>query len=299
MKTTIFLHSTTGNTRVVTRFAAAQLRAAGHDCHIHDIVKHPEPPPLDDLDLIGIAAPTMYFRATFAMERFVGRMRPPAKPKPAFLLATAAGEPGAQFSVLAELLAPKDIVTLGAHWVMAPSNWPPHLIAVKLVGPATPLIAAIVRRVPASKWVLGTLWPQACEPQPKDRETLRVFLADIIRQAATGDLAGAPSPKSLLRSLPGADAMGRLSTPEMAAKATRPRIHHKRCTACGVCVCLCPVGCISRDHDDEVPRVGANCTGCWACYNHCPEGAISGWMSPRGLGRYPGPSRAARELFRA
>ena len=76
-------------------------------------------------------------------------------------------------------------------------------------------------------------------------------------------------------------------------------IEDKGCRGCTLCVEVCPVSCITRSGDGAIPVVGDSCTGCWACFNQCPDGAISGWTVKRGLGRYHGPSRTARELFRS
>ena len=55
MRITILLHSTTGNTRLVTRYAARRLEAAGHDVTVHDIVKRrgEEPALLRHRSLLG------------------------------------------------------------------------------------------------------------------------------------------------------------------------------------------------------------------------------------------------------
>ena len=125
MKALILLHSATGNTRLVALYAASRLKMDGYQVDVHDIVKKPTPPSLDDVDLLGVACPTMYFRPTFAMQRFIARM-PAAESvrRPAFLLATCSGDPGAHFPLLAEQLASRGFYTLGARHIIFSTSWP-------------------------------------------------------------------------------------------------------------------------------------------------------------------------------
>ena len=46
-----------------------------------------------------------------------------------------------------------------------------------------------------------------------------------------------------------------------------------RCTGCGVCVEVCPVGAIALENG-KARLDEAACTGCGACVDVCPEGAI-------------------------
>ena len=64
MNVLILLHSVTGNTRLLARYAASCIGQAGHDCRLHDIVEKPAPPGLGKVWLLEIACPTMYFRPT-------------------------------------------------------------------------------------------------------------------------------------------------------------------------------------------------------------------------------------------
>jgi len=50
-------------------------------------------------------------------------------------------------------------------------------------------------------------------------------------------------------------------------------VDSKKCTACGVCVGICPVGAISIGDVAEVDR--EKCTGCGRCVIECPAGALS------------------------
>ncbi|MBN1190214.1 MAG: electron transfer flavoprotein subunit alpha [Dehalococcoidales bacterium] len=46
----------------------------------------------------------------------------------------------------------------------------------------------------------------------------------------------------------------------------------EKCTGCGLCISVCPFGCLSMQ--DNRPRVNESCTLCGACRDACPCGAI-------------------------
>jgi NAD-dependent dihydropyrimidine dehydrogenase PreA subunit len=301
MKIQIVLHSTTGNTRLVTRYAAGWLAAAGHDCAIHDIVRHPEPPAMDDVDLLVVAGPTMYFRPTLAMERFVARLPnvPAEQRKPAVLLGTCMGEPGAHFALQAEQLAYKGWAVLGAHWVLCPSNYPTHLAGMRPIhfsAGLEPLLSRMSRLLRPLWW---TIWPLAGgEPDHVDRDKLDRFLERMLRKVAAGALHDTPAPNHLYRGIPTCNSMGRLFPYHLVDDMVKITIASERCSRCGNCVRVCPVGIVTRDHDEQVPRVGRGCSGCFACYNHCSDDAISAIATPAGKGTYHGPSPTMRALFK-
>ena len=299
MNTIIFLHSSTGNTRLVTRFAAARIRALGHDCSVVDITRHPEPPSLDDVDLIGLSCPSMYWRPTVVMERFIARL-PSARPgpKPAFQLATASGDPGSHFALAAEQLAYKDWITLRAYFVPMVNNWPSHRAVSERIPFAGPEAEGITGGRPHLRPSWGWLWPDVGEPVLRYRDGLERFVEDVLIMAENNDLSAAKPPNKLWRGRRWMAAVGRLMTQDQMRLATNIQVDADRCTRCGTCVRVCPVGCLTRATEDEVPRMGTDCTGCWACFNHCPDGALSGMSAPHGAGRYKGPSAESRELFR-
>lgn len=302
MRCTILLHSTTGNTRLVARSARDHLEERGHSCTIFDVGKRREAPQLEDVELLGVACPTMYFRPTYVMERFVARLPVATSgPKPAFLLATNGGDTGAHCALLADQLRHKDYVAIDAHVVKFPSNWPPRRAAVSRVASAEPIAELFANVAPRSLPYLAMLWPDLQDASPSSPAKLETFLDRIIEKATLAgveELAHAHWQRHLPSGSPMSVIAGRMLDVHKMRKATNISIDRDTCSRCGTCVLVCPVGCIVRESDDDVPVVGDNCTGCWACFNKCPEGSIAGFASPAGQGRYRGPSRRARELFR-
>ncbi len=301
MKIAILLHSTTGNTKVVTRFAASCLEDAGHDVEVYDIVKHKNQvlPIFDDVDLLGVSCPTMYFRPTFAMERILARLAPiQGASRPAFLLATCMGEPGAHFAICAEQLRYKGWIAVDAKWVLAPSNWPTHFHAVEKTEHTTPIGTWLNHLYRPGRPLWGSIWPYSLLPDEGDRRDLERWLEGMLEKVAEEPLDRAPTPQQLHRSFPGAGLSGRIFAREHVEKSIALSIDEATCTRCGTCSLICPLDAIEQVHADAVPRFIAGCTGCWACLNRCPEGAISALGTPLGVRQYSGPPRAMRELFR-
>lgn len=302
MNCLILLHSTTGNTRLVTRYARAHLEREGHVCTIHDVVRHGEPPSLEGVDLLGVAGPTMYWRPTYVMERAVARL-PSAAPgaaPPVFLLATAGGDPGSHFALLAELLAHKGFITVGAHFTSFPNNWPTHRAVMGPIAWAEPYAERFARQVPGARPALSVLWPDVADASPRAPAKIEAFLDRIVatveRARRDGAAPKGPAPEELYQGVWMTKAIGRLMDVSKMRLGTRISIDPNRCSRCYTCVLTCPVGCVARE-GDGAPSVGATCTGCWACYNACPEGAISGFGARAGAGQYRGPTKRAREIF--
>ncbi len=305
MKCTILLHSATGNTRLVAEFAVRRLTEAGHQCVLHDVVQNPEPPDCSDVDVLGVAAPTNYFGQTRVMQQFLDRLVPPPKPvdappRLAFQLGTCGGEPGAHFVTQAEQLERLGWLTLGARAVSFPDSWPPHRAITKPLSFTASIGQALGAKLSPLRSLLSLPYPDMHQPTHRTVSRLGRFIDRVARRAAVRDHLAAQSPDDLARERPRATVhLGRAMTLEWIRRCTVIRIDAQRCSRCGTCVSLCPSGCLTRDDDQSVPRVGTTCVGCWACYQHCPEDAISGWHAPAGKGRYSGPDHTTIEAFNA
>jgi ferredoxin/menaquinone-dependent protoporphyrinogen IX oxidase len=296
MKILILLHSTTGNTRLVTRYAAEYMRQAGHEVVVHDIVRRDALPAMDDVDLLGVASPTMYFRGTYAMERVLARMpNVEGAPRPAFLLVSAAGDPGDHMPLQAEQLAYKGWRVIAGRLVIAPSNWPQHIAAARPLEPLAPLAESLVRRVSAARLIAAFAWPNVGVTDERGLKKLERFLDETLTRAAGGSEVTAASPDELGGPFKVTRYLGRMFQLRMLDLGLQ--VHEDACSRCGLCVRLCPSGAMQREDDDALPRAEEGCTGCWACYNGCPERAISGKGAPRGHGQYPGPPLSMRRVF--
>jgi len=67
----------------------------------------------------------------------------------------------------------------------------------------------------------------------------------------------------------------RLKQTEQGGGATRLAavVDGEKCTACGLCQRVCPVGAITLDNIARIDRT--RCTGCGQCVAECPQGALS------------------------
>jgi NAD-dependent dihydropyrimidine dehydrogenase PreA subunit len=56
----------------------------------------------------------------------------------------------------------------------------------------------------------------------------------------------------------------------------KPKIDEKKCTGCGTCVDVCPVGCLEIDSKKKKAKLARpdDCIKCGACEASCPAKAI-------------------------
>jgi len=55
-----------------------------------------------------------------------------------------------------------------------------------------------------------------------------------------------------------------------AWRVFKPVFKHTKCTQCGICVLVCPEGCIGQGADDYYYPDFEYCKGCGLCADECP-----------------------------
>lgn len=309
MKALVLLHSATGNTRLVTKYAARRLADHGVEAQVHDVGRRREAPSLDGVEMVGVAFPTMYFWPTLPILRAIDALPRPARPTPAFVLSTAAGDPGAALTIAVERLQARGYLPVAGHWVIASSSYPLHRAAMRFLDtapvvrgvnrPVEEALRVVWRRWPAVRPWVGVAWHRASETLPVDRDALDRFLASVAEQARAIVVDGAQAPPPDLRGqvIAALDRMGRMYPLEKPVGAAGLRFLHAACTRCGACRKACPTGCVVAE-EGGLPRFTTDCVGCFACYNACAHGAVAAALTPPARGRYPGPSPEMRSVFR-
>lgn len=57
-------------------------------------------------------------------------------------------------------------------------------------------------------------------------------------------------------------------------RSTRPVLNRDDCRLCGLCVVVCPAGCIRQYEDGYFHRDLDYCKGCGICASECPAHAL-------------------------
>ncbi len=298
MRIAFKIHSTTGNTKLVADYAAGWFRNQGQRVSTRNIELNFGYEELDSADLLVLACPTMYFRPTLVMEKFVQGLPslPDGERRPVFLLGTCMGEPGAHFPLLTEALEPKGWKTMGAHWVVCPSNYPTYRALVKPLERISAVKPYLSRRPAFLRPLWWFLWPGE-EPDESDREELDSALRQLMHVLESHGMSTQPLRDHPVKVSRVGGFLGRRISSDMFDRIVRPRIDRARCESCGLCVETCPAGIFSRSAVNEIFISGGGCTGCFACYNMCPNGAVSAMATPAGKGMYKGPTESMKLLF--
>jgi NAD-dependent dihydropyrimidine dehydrogenase PreA subunit/flavodoxin len=73
------------------------------------------------------------------------------------------------------------------------------------------------------------------------------------------------------------------------SKRTSKLFADEKCTACGLCITLCPMRCIKADENGR-PLWEGTCTMCLACLHRCPAKAVQHGNDTQKKGRYINPN---------
>ena len=113
-------------------------------------------------------------------------------------------------------------------------------------------------------------------------------VAAAIREGRRGRFEDSWPPISWLGSVINPAAMKRFPREDRKFSVTG------KCTHCGLCARLCPVGNIAME--DGTPRWQGRCEQCFGCINWCPTAAIETGWTTRGRPRYHHPEVKAADL---
>jgi flavodoxin/NAD-dependent dihydropyrimidine dehydrogenase PreA subunit len=245
MNVCIICFSQTGNTRKIAEQIQRGIIGAHHDCHIVSL-KDTDPQNLGRYDLVGIGAPTFYYREPRNVSDFIERMNK-SENRHCFIFCTHGSIIGNTFCYMQEALIRKGYQVIDAFDVYADSSlqFYPKVMHTKghpdlaelseaekfeknICDKSLGITKGTVKPIPLFEKVENTWWV-------KDSEML---MPEVLRELF---------PKFV--------------------------IDENRCTRCGVCVENCPVDAIDLDaQPPEIQKQG--CIFCLYCEKSCPEGAI-------------------------
>ncbi len=233
----IFVFSGSGNTWTVARKMADTLLDGGVSTELRPMLRE-GPGDISRAGTLGVAFPVAMFTAYPFVWEFVGNL-PDGKGMDIFMVDTLAGFSGGVVGPMRDAVSAKGFRPIGAREIRMPSNY--------------------ARTDPGG------------EKDNEIRNRAMEKAAAYARALVEGKTSWRKIPvvSTLVR------AMGK--NPDGSAWRSIRRkflleVNSEKCTRCGLCIKLCPVGSITME---EIPRFGGNCFFCQRCLSFCPEGAIS------------------------
>ena len=245
-KGTFFYFTGTGNTLALAQAAKQTLEAAGWQVSLVNVAGSYEPSPSD---LVGFFFPVYSFGPPRVISRFLRRL-PQGNGTPAIVVANAADNPGGAAGAVQRTLVSKGYSVRQSYSVLMPSN---YILGRGAMDKTE--AAAIIAKATAKVTEMTSAWlkDDATEAEPP-----RAALVSALAHWA------------FIQGLP---FMGRLYR------------YTDKCTGCGACVEMCPMGVISLTAAER-PVWSRGCEHCMRCVNHCPFDAIEVGRLTRGKRRY-------------
>ncbi|HOO77642.1 MAG TPA: EFR1 family ferrodoxin [bacterium] len=230
----VYVFSGTGNTLLAARELVRALREEGVEAELRRL-ETSRPESVRRDRALGLAFPVAVQSTYPLVWKFVEGL-PPGEGREVFMLDTLARFSGGAVGPLKRVLSRKGYACVGAREFVMPSNFG-HIGAS---GKNRERIEKTLPRVAAyaRDLVSGkTRWPR-----------LPLF-SDLVRLFSRGDRCW--------KWLGGLLAVDR-----------------DRCTRCGLCIRLCPVGALESG-EDGYPRRGGACQSCMRCVSFCPASAVT------------------------
>lgn len=243
---TLFYFTGTGNTLALVQVAKETLVAAGWRVSLVNVAGSYKP---ETVDLVGVFFPVYSFGPPRIISRFIKRL-PAGDATPSIVVANAAESAAGAAGMARRDLAAREYDVQQSYAVFMPSNY-------ILGGEAMDDLSAAVKVARAVETV---------------RQNTSAWLqGEKVPDTATGvSPFGAIAHWGFIKGLP---FMGRQYR------------YNDKCTGCGACVEMCPVGVISLDANER-PTWARGCEHCMRCVNHCPFDAIEVGRLTRGKRRY-------------
>lgn len=234
-----------GTTARVTEYIATGLRTAEYRVDLCNM-KDECPPNLDGYDLLGIGSPAYYYRPPFNVMDYVNSL-PDLNGLPAFVFVLHGTYRGDAGNTLRHTLASKGGREVGYFHCRGADYALIYLKAGHLFSPDHPTAEELAQAEAFGREVAAHV---AGKPYIRPRDDHPPSMVYRLERFLTS--------RWVVRQI-----YSRLF-----------RVDAKSCTACGLCVEVCPVGNIAADKDGR-PIWGRNCLGCLTCEMRCPQEAIT------------------------
>jgi flavodoxin/NAD-dependent dihydropyrimidine dehydrogenase PreA subunit len=234
-----------GTTARVAESIAAGLRAAKWQVTLCNI-KDTQPPAPVGYDLLGIGAPTYYYRAPFKVMDYVNSL-PHLNGLPALVFVLHGTYIGDTGNAIRRVLSRKGAREVGYFHCYGADFYLPYLKEGYLFSPDHPTAEELARAERFSRDAAGRIASRQYDRPKEDRSPATIYRLEQF-----------------------------LSNRWMAEQAYSRlfRVDSRRCTLCGLCIKLCPMGNIVEGKRGLL-TFGRKCLLCLNCEMLCPEGAIT------------------------
>jgi ferredoxin len=260
MSTSIYYFTGTGNSLHVARTVAEQL---GNSQVINILRQKGKGMIEDQSDTVGIVFPVFYMNMPVIVQAFVKKLKLDLNAY-VFGIATCGGRSGNSLQTLDKLLQAN-----GAHLSAG--------FTLKMVDNA----------------YIGMDLVTPLEERDQVQKVSEDSLNKIIVALKNKERSGQKFDYSIASGL-----MGGMSSTFAADIYRLPRRFNVtgKCTGCGICAKVCPVGNITQI--DKKVTWGNHCTHCLACFHWCPQAAIEIGKKSADIARYHHPAIKVSDLIK-